>query len=143
MPVEYRSVVDLPPGVWRWPHVHPQREWACKGSGVILIVPSFLDRIENLRTRVGFALPINSGYRSPSHNAAVSFTGDDGPHTTGRAVDIAVHGVRALEVLAAAMQLGFTGFGLKQDGPVQGRYIHLDDLESNTDGRVRPALWTY
>ena len=140
--LEFPSVDAIPPGAWRWPHFDPRTEWACKGTGQIVIVPDFLDRLEELRLRVGFPLPVNSGYRSPEHNLAVASSGDDGPHTTGRAADIRVHGTKALAVMAAALQLGFTGFGAQQQGPAHRRYLHLDDLTS--DGpRVRPAFWTY
>lgn len=140
--LEFPSVAAIPPGTWRWPHFDPRTEWACKGTGRIVIVPAFLDLLEELRLRVGFALPVNSGYRSPEHNQRVASSGDDGPHTTGQAADIRVYGTQALAVLAAAMKLGFTGFGLQQQGPTHKRFIHLDDLVSE-GSRVRPALWTY
>lgn len=133
----FQSVADIPSGFWRWPHIDPAKEWACHGDGTLLVVPEFMDRFEDLRTRVGFALPINSGYRSPAYNLKVASSGDDGPHTTGQAADIRVSGHEALIVLAAAMQLGFMGLGLQQKGPQISRYIHLDTA------RLAPALWTY
>jgi len=135
--LEYPSVAAIPAGVWRWPHISPDKEWACHGDGTILIVPEFLDRIEQLRTRCGFPLQINSGYRSPAYNATVSTTGDDGPHTTGKACDIRVEGVRAFTLISIALQMGFTGVGINQKGPSSGRYIHLDDAHET------PALWSY
>jgi uncharacterized protein YcbK (DUF882 family) len=135
--VEFDSIETLTPGLWRWPHIDAASEWACKGTGRIVVVPDFLDRLEALRMRVGFALPISSGYRSPSHNMDVSTTGDDGPHTTGEAADIRVNGMQALALLGAALQLGFLGIGISQKGPHGSRFIHVDTA------RDIPALWSY
>ena len=133
----FANVNEMPHGFWRWPHFDAATEWACKGTGKIVVVPDFMDRLEELRVRVGFALPINSGYRSPEHNQAVSSSGDDGPHTTGQAADIRVHSLQAMTVLSAALQLGFVGVGVQQKGPHGGRYIHVDTA------RAVPALWSY
>src|SRR5690606_30843412 len=94
-----------------------------------LMEPAFLDRLQKLRSKLGFPLVISSGYRSPGYNAVVSQTGENGPHTLGRAADILAYGERALEMLAYAPVFGFTGIGLKQHGPWGARYLHLDDLE--------------
>lgn len=144
MRLEYASAAEIPAGVWRWPHVSPAREWADRMSGAIVIVPEFLDLFEQLRSAVGFALPITSGYRTPEHNAVVSSTGDRGPHTHARAADIQIYGERALRVLAAAQALGFTGVGIGQDLNLSPnrRYLHLDNLTA-ADGFPRPNLWSY
>ncbi len=101
---------------------------------------SFLARLQGLRHAFGQPLRVASGYRCPARNQAVSTSGPVGPHTTGRAVDIAVAGPDALRLLDLALRHGFTGFGLKQKG--SGRFIHLDDLESAVS-RLRPTIWTY
>jgi uncharacterized protein YcbK (DUF882 family) len=90
-----------------------------------------------LRTRCGFPLPITSGYRSPAYNRLVASTGDDGPHTTGKAADIRVEGVHAFTLISIALQMGFTGLGIQQKGPRESRYIHLDDCHD------LPTLWSY
>ena len=59
--------------------------------------------------------------------------------STGRAADVAVHGVDALRLLQLALQCGFTGIGVQQKGG--GRFIHLDDISNGY--LPRPALWTY
>ena len=127
---------------WRWPHVDPRKEWACKGTGQIVVETDFLDRVEQLRARYGRALIISSGYRSPGYNQSVSTTGADGPHTTARAVDLLVAGADALRMLQLALELGFTGIGLKQHGRMPGRFLHLDDLPQLPE-RPRPWIWTY
>jgi uncharacterized protein YcbK (DUF882 family) len=82
---------------------------------------------------------ITSGYRCPEHNMAVGDSGASGPHTTGRAVDIAVSRDRASRLVKAALGMGFMGIGLKQHGPESGRFVHLDTLAS----RAGQIIWTY
>ncbi len=135
--VEFASVSAMPVGFWRWSNFDPATEWACRGTGQIVVVPAFMDLLEELRMRVGFALPITSGYRSPEHNAAVSNTGLDGPHTTGMACDIRVNGLQAMTVISVALQLGFVGLGVQQNGPRASRFIHIDQ------SRDIPAIWSY
>lgn len=130
-------------------HFQPD-EFDCKstpGSGVHMS-PAFVDKLENLRAAVadslGWEVPfeINSGYRTPEYNAAVSDTGMHGPHTTGRAVDIHIFGQEAFLIASLAKSCGFTGIGVSQKGPIGSRFIHLDDL-TKEDGFPRPRLWSY
>jgi uncharacterized protein YcbK (DUF882 family) len=122
---------------WPWPHFS-RAELACKHCGLVQVEPVFLDRLEELRRTIGVPLVVTSGTRCPEYNARVSTTGLAGPHTSGRAVDLAVQGETAWRVLAAALELGFTGIGVKQHGPAAARFLHLDDL-----GRGRPRVWSY
>lgn len=114
-------------------------EFRCKHCGKMLISSTFIDRLDTLRERVGFPLVINSGYRCPEHNQAVSTTGPSGPHTKG-AVDIAVDRAKAQVVLREALLMEFSGIGINQKG--EGRFIHLDDLP-NEPGQPRPTVWSY
>lgn len=119
-------------------------EFACKGerccSGSVKMDYAFLLDLDELRHRCGFPFVITSGYRCPIHNARVSTTGTTGPHTTGRAVDIAVSYANSVKLLREAMAMGFTGFGVHQKGT--GRFIHLDNLP-NATGQPRPTTWSY
>jgi uncharacterized protein YcbK (DUF882 family) len=133
-------VSEIPPGLWKWPHVDQAKEWADKTDGSIAFNTAFLDLFEKLRAMVGVALPINSGYRSPAHNTQMPDHTDDGPHTTGAACDIAVEGDLAYHVVAIALGLGFSGIGINQKGT--GRFVHLDLAPAKPDA-PRPALWTY
>lgn len=101
----------------------------------------FIVYLNELRRRCGFPLVVSSGYRSPEYNASVSTTGDNGPHTTGKAVDFAVSREQAYIVLREAFAMGvFTGIGIKQHG--EGRFIHLDILTA-AEGYPRPMIWSY
>ena len=95
----------------------------------------FMRKIVILRRELGFPFPITSGYRCPEHNNNVSSTGLNGPHTTGKAIDIGVSYGHAVKLLKSAIMSDmFTGIGINQKD--SGRFIHLDDLD-------REAIWTY
>jgi hypothetical protein len=113
---------------------------------------TFLSMLQEVREDLGFPLPISSAARCPEHNAAVSSTGEDGPHTTLRAVDILLFGGRLVEfnALVSNYVLGergqahrFTGLGFKQNGPRSQRFIHLDNLLVHETRGPRPWVWTY
>lgn len=114
-------------------------ELRCSHCGENRMDAQFLELLEELRVRHGRPMLLSSAYRCPEHNQAVSTTGPDGPHTTGKAVDVLVHTAQAHRLLALATLLGFRGIGLKQHGPWGGRFIHLDDLGTGK----RPWVWTY
>lgn len=128
----------MPPLSDRWTYFK-YADFVCKHCGQNHTDPAFIDRLDELRRRVGFPLPVNSGYRCPVHNAAVSSTGLDGPHTL-TAVDLSVDRGRAYIVLREALTMGFKGIGVKQHGG--GRFIHLDDLPE-APGQPRPTVWSY
>lgn len=116
-------------------------EFACKHCGENRTADEIIDKLQRLRDAVGFPLVVSSGYRCPVHNAAVSSTGANGPHTTGRSVDLAVSHGKAFDVMRAAFASGeFTGIGVNQKGG--GRFVHLDDLP-NAPGQPRPTVWSY
>jgi zinc D-Ala-D-Ala carboxypeptidase len=115
-------------------------ELKCQCGCGMLPERDFMDKVEKLRVKCGFSLPVTSGARCPQHNAKVSKSGNDGPHTTGRAIDFGVQGQQALQVIRYALEIGFTGIGVNQKG--SGRFIHVDDLP-NTMGQPRPWVWSY
>lgn len=124
---------------WNWEHFSPSEMMCRCGCGQTVVDREFMDRLEALRADYGKAMPVTSGYRCPKHNQSVSSTGATGPHTTGRAVDIAVRGFDDVTLLIClARTHGFTGIGINQKG--EGRFIHLDDL---AEPYPRPSLWTY
>ena len=129
------------PDEWPWLNFTPA-EMACKEDGTLEIHTDFMDKLQAVRTALAHPMVITSGFRTPEYNRKVSKTSYDGPHTTGRACDIKVYGPRMLEILALALEHGFTGIGLKQKGPLHLRFIHLDDLDKAL-GRPRPWCWTY
>jgi hypothetical protein len=125
-------------------------EFNCKHCGENHVSDQFISNCDELRERCGFGLKVNSGYRCPTHNSAVSKTGPKGPHTD-EAVDFDVNRERAfmvmehavamnLEALAAGKPRVWTGFGFNQKG-VGGRFLHLDGLR--LPKHPRPTVWSY
>lgn len=124
---------------WRWPNFTPE-EMACKETGALVIQPAFMDRLQRLRTELGFPFVITSGYRSARHSVERA-KARPGAHVLGRAVDIVARGEQAFQLVAAAPSLGFTGIGVAQgDG---SRFIHLDDMRRDESHMPRPWLWSY
>lgn len=98
--------------------------------------PKFMEVLIGMRERLGFAFPISSGYRCPEHPVEKG-KASPGAHTTGKAVDITVSGVRAYKLLREAMEVGILGIGVNQKGG--SRYLHLDMWAEGP----RPSIWSY
>lgn len=101
--------------------------------------PITLQKLDALREAFGKPIILNSAYRCPEYNNQIGATQ---AHASGHAVDVKVSGKDCLELLRLAIKQGFTGFGLKQKGDYNGRFLHLDDLHQDA-GRPRPHIWTY
>ncbi len=119
-------------------------EFACRGTecncgGLALMDPDFMERLQTLRSMLGFSLFPSSGYRCEKHNKKVK----GGPaHPTGKAVDLIIAFSRAWEIVSAAR--AFTGIGVKQKGPYDKRFIHLDTLQKDEFVFLtRPTIWSY
>jgi len=116
-------------------------EFRCQcGCGETNMDPDFMYSLQSLRRSYGKGMTVTSGYRCPEHNNRVSSTGLGGPHTTGKAADIAVQRGDAYELLKLAVLHPFTGYGINQKG--HGRFIHLDTLRVK-EGHPRPTVWSY
>jgi len=119
-----------------------EKELACScgcGRGIYDMDPDYMEVMEAIRSKVGFPLPVTSGFRCPDYNAKISKTGEHGPHTTGRALDIRVDRIRAYQVIQAAIEFGITGIGIAQKG--DGRFLHLDMVERKGD--LEYTIWSY
>ena len=113
-------------------------ELCCSCCGENRMEESFLLRLQAVRDAFAYPMHVNSAYRCSAFNMRISKTGANGPHTTGRAIDIGVAGKDALRLVALALKHGMTGIGLSQKGDYTSRFLHMDDL---TEGR--PHTWTY
>ena len=100
----------------------------------------FMEKIEALREELGFPFIVTSAYRCPRHpiEARKKLSG---AHSTGQAIDLAVHGENAYRLLSGALRAGFTGIGVNQKG--NSRFIHLDNIKSSEGSRLRPWIWSY
>jgi len=126
----------------QWRHF-TRKELECHcGCGRMEMDFEFMQRLESLRNIYGKPINVTSGFRCPNYNAQLSTTGFSGPHTTGKAVDVAVFGEDAHQLMAFAVHHNFAGFGIGQKGPLGKRFLHLDVLQ-NGPGRPRPRVWSY
>lgn len=114
-------------------------ELRCRCCGENRIDEGFLAFLEAVRVECGFPFVLSSAYRCPTHNARVSSTGVDGPHTVG-AADVKVFGHQAHRVIEVGAKLGARGIGVSQKGPQERRFLHLDILDR---GGPRPWVWSY
>lgn len=68
-------------------------EFACKdGSDFVLVHPSLVALLQNVRDHFGRAIHINSAYRTPNHNRNVGGS-PKSKHMLGMAADIKIRGV--------------------------------------------------
>ncbi len=80
------------------------REFACKGSDVVLIDDELVVLLQCIREHFGKPVHITSGYRTAVHNAAVGGS-KSSQHLLGRAADFYVEGVDVATVAAYAETL--------------------------------------
>lgn len=115
-------------------------EFACRcGCGANRMDLETVYKLDALRERLRTAIVVTSGYRCPAHNAATPGAASDSAHVAGKAADLfVIGGVAAFPIVAAAIDLGFTGIGIDQKRGGR-RIVHLDTL----DGPNRPAIWSY
>ena len=99
-------------------------------------IGEFARHLEDLRAEVMMPLPITSAYRCEDHPIEITKR-YPGEHHYG-AVDISIYKpVDVQRLVCVAITSGeWPGIGIKQRGPIEGRFVHLDR-------RSRPGLWTY
>ena len=124
---------------WNYPYF-TINEMVCLHTGYLGYDARFMDSLVTLREKCGFAFPVTSYFRHPTHPIE-SAKKNLGTHTTGKAIDIGVDRERAYIVLRTAMDMGiFSGIGINQKG--NSRFIHLDTCNAS-DGFTRPTIWSY
>jgi len=98
----------------------------------------FLTQLDILRAIYGRPMHLSSAYRCKEYNYVVGGA-NNSPHLKGLAVDVVVSGVNAYDLVSSALDIGFSGVGVRQEGNWSGRFIHLDMDE----GDHRPRIWSY
>ena len=107
------------------------REFDCKETGENEMDEQFLEKLDLLRERCGFAFKINSGYRSKEHSEEI-LKASPGTHAQGIAADIAVtDGIRRFKLVKNALEMGFTGIGIAKT------FVHVDTRNT------AKVIWTY
>jgi hypothetical protein len=132
----YQSWKDVPKDKWRWKNFSP-RELACKGTGSLLVDEVALDKLQELREKLGVPLLVTSAYRSPEHNRKVGGA-KDSYHMKGVAFDIRMENQDPMAFELAAREVGFRGVGYY---PKQG-FMHIDLGSERTWGKPFPRSAT-
>ena len=97
---------------------------------------AFMAKVVAIREVVG-PLTVVSGFRCPAYNSKVSSSGRDGPHPTGRSLDLRTrHSSQRFAVMREASLQGMTRFGINRTT------THIDDLGAD-DGFAEEVLWHY
>lgn len=101
------------------------KEFACKdGSYELLICTELIEVLEKIRNHFQAPCIINSGYRTPSHNAKINGAGNS-YHCKGMAADIRVKGHSSKEVAEYANNI------LDKGGIIRyNNFVHIDTRES-------------
>jgi zinc D-Ala-D-Ala carboxypeptidase len=125
------------PGQWRdhWINFNPD-EFKCSCCNRLEVASDLIDLLQQAREAIG-PIMINSCYRCGSHNAAVSSTGEHGPHTTGFACDIHVSNSQHRKQLIDYFSPKVSGLGIAKT------FIHIDLLDKHTGFEMRPNAWLY
>ena len=83
------------------------KEFESPDTHEVMIDPELVDYAQKLRDLVGGPVMVESGYRTPEHNAAVHGS-PNSYHMRGQALDCWTVGVTLLELALAAVQAGFS-----------------------------------
>lgn len=110
------------------------------GSTGMEMDDSFMQWVVALREECNFPFMVSSAYRCPVFNNKLSTTGLNGPHTTGKAMDIACRGQEAMILIDKSLNKSLQGLGINQRK--DGRFIHLDMCGAE-DNLLRPMIWSY
>ena len=125
------------PGNWNeeWCNFTPD-EVKCQHCGELKIDEELMDLIQEARETFG-PLTITSGFRCSEHNNNISSTGPTGPHTTGKAIDIATKSSQQRKELIDYFASKVSGLGIAKS------FIHIDLLTSEDGFDARPNSWIY
>ena len=119
-------------------------ECHCGKCDSFVIEPKLVEKLDDLRKKFKHPIFISSGYRCPEYNKYIGGV-KNSYHTKGLAVDIAIYGKPAYELLKYVYEIGFDGIGINQKGPYNKRFIHLDLglLDKSNKSKKRPTIFSY
>lgn len=106
------------------------------GSGLQMDF-GFVTRLDTLRDRWGKPIHINSGFRTPAHNAMQPDAKPNSAHLRGKAADCGgLSGLEeAIRFAMLAAYLGFKRVGISK----KGTYVHVD----SDDTLPQQVVWFY
>lgn len=101
------------------------RDGALMSNRVLQNIQELAENLQKVRNLLGEPIHINSGYRSPSHNAAIGGVSDS-QHLEGKAADISMKNFTAKD-LALIFERMIKNGELKQGGVgLYNGFVHYD-----------------
>ena len=101
------------------------KDGAIMPNEVFVNIVELAQNLQKLRDYVGLPIKVNSGYRSPSHNARVGGVSNS-QHLTGKASDIKIVGLTSQQTAEKIIELIDSG-KMKQGGiGVYPSFVHYD-----------------
>ena len=97
-----------------------RREIACRHCGELVVHADSLEKLDQLRRLLGRPVTLSSAYRCGVHNALVGGA-PLSMHKFARAFDVTLAGHSKSDVVAAAIEAGFTGLGVNYR-----TFVHVD-----------------
>lgn len=96
------------------------KEFQCKdGNYEVRLDSRLLEKLQQLREKIGRPIMINSGYRTVEHNKSVGGS-PNSQHILGKAADITASGMTPKKIAAMAEEIGFGGIG------IYSTFVHVD-----------------
>jgi uncharacterized protein YcbK (DUF882 family) len=132
------SILIREPGDWNesWENFKP-KELSCSHCKELKIDTDLMNLLQKAREELG-PIVVSSGYRCPEHNNNISKkTGKNGPHTTGKAIDLFVTNGQERKRFIDYFTNKVTGLGISKS------FIHIDLLGSEDGFEMRPNSWVY
>ena len=126
---EYKHYSNYPKSKWRWDNFMPI-ELRSKSDNRLMVDPESMDKLQALRDRLGVPLYLTSAYRSKAHNELVGGA-EHSKHLEAKAFDVQMRNLDPATFLAAAIAVGFTGFGFYE----KSGFIHVDTGPARTWGK--------
>lgn len=94
-------------------------------SEVLVNIKELAKNIQVIRDYVGVALPINSGYRSPKHNASVGGV-KNSEHVPGKAGDLGAKNITSKKLYDAILKLIAEGKIYNGGVGIYNTFVHYD-----------------
>lgn len=116
----------------RWPNFKPS-EFACHATGKLAYDPEEMDKLQRFRALLGKPFFVNSGYRSPEHNATLQGAAKFSWHMEGIARDISMRNHDPRSFVRIAEDMGYVGIG--QYPEAHNNFVHIDTRPGG------PARW--
>lgn len=117
-------------------------EFRCRETGEDGVREELVAKMQQIRNMMRMPLIISSGYRSLEHSLErdKKFIGE---HAYGLACDVSIYGVNAMRLVRSALMCGVTRVGVKQNGDISSRYIHVGIGDKLMATRFLPTIWSY